>query len=106
MSKYKFCLENPKMTSNGSVEPLDSPLGFFNSFSWEVGSKFKESESYHVTTPHNPYHLTVGTIWLDVKDDTASQHDHQIVKDYGRFGYLEGHEYRMYLAKNVDILKF
>ena len=35
-----------------------------------------------------------GSIWLDVNDDTSCDH-HQIVKEFGRFGYLEGHEYRM-----------
>jgi non-lysosomal glucosylceramidase len=40
-----------------------------------------------------------GTVWLDVKDDPECQH--QIVKDYGRFAYLEGHEYRMYNTYDV-----
>ncbi|CAF4727784.1 unnamed protein product [Rotaria sp. Silwood1] len=33
-----------------------------------------------------------GTIWLDVSEDTTLP-DH--VREWGRFGYLEGHEYRM-----------
>ncbi len=33
-----------------------------------------------------------GSIWLDVSDDkTLPKH----VQEWGRFGYLEGHEYRM-----------
>ncbi len=39
-----------------------------------------------------------GTIWLDViNDPTASEY----VRENGRFGYLEGHEYRMYNTYDV-----
>ncbi|CAF2632217.1 unnamed protein product [Rotaria sp. Silwood2] len=33
-----------------------------------------------------------GSIWLDVNDDTALP---EHIRNWGRFGYLEGHEYRM-----------
>jgi non-lysosomal glucosylceramidase len=33
-----------------------------------------------------------GSIWLDVSDDTTLP---EHVRKWGRFGYLEGHEYRM-----------
>lgn len=39
-----------------------------------------------------------GTIWIDASDD-ASQPDH--IREYGRFAYLEGHEYRMYNTYDV-----
>lgn len=40
-----------------------------------------------------------GTVWFDIKDDPNCKH--QLVKDYGRFAYLEGHEYRMYNTYDV-----
>jgi non-lysosomal glucosylceramidase len=39
-----------------------------------------------------------GTIWLDVSNDTEAP---SYVRNYGRFGYLEGHEYRMYNTYDV-----
>ena len=40
-----------------------------------------------------------GSVWFDVKDDESCKH--QVVKEYGRFAYLEGHEYRMYNTYDV-----
>ena len=40
-----------------------------------------------------------GTVWFDIKDDPACKH--QVVREYGRFAYLEGHEYRMYNTYDV-----
>ena len=40
-----------------------------------------------------------GTVWFDMKDDPLCKH--QVVKDFGRFAYLEGHEYRMYNTYDV-----
>jgi non-lysosomal glucosylceramidase len=40
-----------------------------------------------------------GTAWLDVSDDKDCKH--QTVREYGRFAYLEGHEYRMYNTYDV-----
>ena len=40
-----------------------------------------------------------GTVWFDIRDDPNMKH--QLVKDYGRFAYLEGHEYRMYNTYDV-----
>jgi non-lysosomal glucosylceramidase len=40
-----------------------------------------------------------GTIWFDMKDDPECKHE--IVREYGRFAYLEGHEYRMYNTYDV-----
>ncbi|XP_018007770.1 non-lysosomal glucosylceramidase isoform X2 [Hyalella azteca] len=43
-----------------------------------------------------------GTVWLDVDDDEASSfpsHDPRL--EYGRFAYLESHEYRMYNTYDV-----
>uniref|UniRef100_A0A4W3ICV7 Non-lysosomal glucosylceramidase n=1 Tax=Callorhinchus milii TaxID=7868 RepID=A0A4W3ICV7_CALMI len=53
-----------------------------------------------------------GTIWLEVPDDTditsglSNEQDGlpplpKVLKDYGRFGYLEGQEYRMYNTYDV-----
>lgn len=39
-----------------------------------------------------------GSVWLDVSDDTTLP-DH--VRKWGRFGYLEGHEYRMFNTYDV-----
>ena len=40
-----------------------------------------------------------GTVWLDVKNDPNCKHE--VVREYGRFAYLEGHEYRMYNTYDV-----
>lgn len=40
-----------------------------------------------------------GTVWLDIKEDPNCKH--QLVRDFGRFAYLEGHEYRMYNTYDV-----
>ncbi|XP_050305415.1 non-lysosomal glucosylceramidase [Anthonomus grandis grandis] len=43
-----------------------------------------------------------GTVWLDLDDDTIKQFgDGDPRKEYGRFAYLEGHEYRMYNSFDV-----
>ncbi len=39
-----------------------------------------------------------GTVWIDVKDE-SNMHKH--LQDYGRFAYLEGHEYRMFNTYDV-----
>ena len=39
-----------------------------------------------------------GTVWVDVADD-PSMHKH--IQQYGRFAYLEGHEYRMFNTYDV-----
>lgn len=43
-----------------------------------------------------------GTLWIDVSNEpvTASKH-HETIREYGRFAYLEGHEYRMYNTYDV-----
>jgi non-lysosomal glucosylceramidase len=40
-----------------------------------------------------------GTIWIDVDKEEKSGND--LIKEYGRFAYLEGHEYRMYNTYDV-----
>ncbi len=40
-----------------------------------------------------------GTVWFDIKDDVNCRHE--LVREYGRFAYLEGHEYRMYNTYDV-----
>ena len=40
-----------------------------------------------------------GSIWLDMKDDPTCKHE--LVREFGRFAYLEGHEYRMYNTYDV-----
>ncbi|XP_073242353.1 non-lysosomal glucosylceramidase-like isoform X1 [Porites lutea] len=44
-----------------------------------------------------------GTVWLDVADNSDDQKTSipDFVKEYGRFAYLEGHEYRMYNTYDV-----
>jgi non-lysosomal glucosylceramidase len=50
---------------------------------------------YKVVIFNELYYISDGgTVWLDIKDDPSCKHE--IVKEYGRFAYLEGHEYRMY----------
>jgi non-lysosomal glucosylceramidase len=41
-----------------------------------------------------------GTVWLNVSDDDSSCR-HSIIKEFGRFAYLEGHEYKMYNTYDV-----
>ena len=40
-----------------------------------------------------------GTIWID--NDYEEKNDTNFVREYGRFAYLEGHEYRMYNTYDV-----
>ena len=40
-----------------------------------------------------------GTVWFDIENDPSCKH--QVVREYGRFAYLEGHEYRMYNTYDV-----
>ena len=40
-----------------------------------------------------------GTIWVDIDKEEKSGND--LIKEYGRFAYLEGHEYRMYNTYDV-----
>ncbi|RNA02073.1 non-lysosomal glucosylceramidase, partial [Brachionus plicatilis] len=40
-----------------------------------------------------------GTVWFDIKNDPNCKH--QVVREYGRFAYLEGQEYRMYNTYDV-----
>ncbi|CAF1008695.1 unnamed protein product, partial [Brachionus calyciflorus] len=40
-----------------------------------------------------------GTVWFDIKDDPTCKHE--VVREYGRFAYLEGQEYRMYNTYDV-----
>ncbi len=40
-----------------------------------------------------------GTVWFDMTNEPDVKH--QVVKEYGRFAYLEGHEYRMYNTYDV-----
>lgn len=44
-----------------------------------------------------------GTVWLDVNNITDNNRTPipEFVKEYGRFAYLEGHEYRMYNTYDV-----
>ncbi|KAF6033902.1 GBA2 [Bugula neritina] len=44
-----------------------------------------------------------GTVWLDKLDDNsvAEVHETQLINEYGKFAYLEGHEYRMYNTYDV-----
>ncbi|KAI0227691.1 Non-lysosomal glucosylceramidase [Lamellibrachia satsuma] len=46
-----------------------------------------------------------GTVWVDPvresKDDAQDNDVSQVVKEYGKFAYLEGHEYRMYNTYDV-----
>ncbi|XP_012318747.1 non-lysosomal glucosylceramidase isoform X2 [Aotus nancymaae] len=49
-----------------------------------------------------------GTVWLEVREDSLPQeldgnmcHLRPTLRDYGRFGYLEGQEYRMYNTYDV-----
>lgn len=39
-----------------------------------------------------------GTVWIDVKNDTNLS---PTIREYGRFAYLEGHEYRMFNTYDV-----
>jgi hypothetical protein len=40
-----------------------------------------------------------GTVWFDMRKD--SDCNNKFIKEHGRFGYLEGHEYRMYNTYDV-----
>lgn len=48
-----------------------------------------------------------GTVWVESTEEypNGSKHphtwSHDLVREYGRFGYLEGHEYRMYNTYDV-----
>ncbi|XP_031554727.1 non-lysosomal glucosylceramidase-like [Actinia tenebrosa] len=42
-----------------------------------------------------------GTLWLDVKQESSTKAIPEIIKKFGRFAYLEGHEYRMYNTYDV-----
>ena len=42
-----------------------------------------------------------GTVWFDMKDEPNCKHN--VVKEFGRFAYLEGHEYRMYNTYDVHL---
>lgn len=49
-----------------------------------------------------------GTVWLEVPEDSLPEELggsmyqlRSILQDYGRFGYLEGQEYRMYNTYDV-----
>jgi len=43
-----------------------------------------------------------GTVWLDIKkDDLNCYNNNDFINEYGRFAYLEGHEYRMYNTYDV-----
>jgi non-lysosomal glucosylceramidase len=40
-----------------------------------------------------------GTVWFNVDSNDSISNNH--IKEFGRFGYLEGHEYRMYNTYDV-----
>ena len=40
-----------------------------------------------------------GSLWIDVNNDKETTAD--LVREYGKFAYLEGHEYRMYNTYDV-----
>ncbi|KAK7116158.1 non-lysosomal glucosylceramidase-like isoform X2 [Littorina saxatilis] len=42
-----------------------------------------------------------GTVWLDPMEGNSQISTHPIVKEYSKFAYLEGHEYRMYNTYDV-----
>nr|KAG5708585.1 hypothetical protein BaRGS_033006 [Batillaria attramentaria] len=42
-----------------------------------------------------------GTLWLDPMEDCTPTSAHALVQEYGKFAYLEGHEYRMYNTYDV-----
>ncbi|KAL8601229.1 hypothetical protein ACOMHN_003035 [Nucella lapillus] len=42
-----------------------------------------------------------GTVWLDPREGSTPAPTHPLAHDYGRFAYLEGHEYRMFNTYDV-----
>ncbi|KAL4228193.1 Non-lysosomal glucosylceramidase [Mactra antiquata] len=91
-----YCLQNYKIWEEKIVAWQNPTLNSSAIPGWYKSFLF--NELYYVADG--------GTVWLHTSDDEggdgdSSNTEHSLVREYGKFAYLEGHEYRMYNTYDV-----
>jgi non-lysosomal glucosylceramidase len=87
-----------KQVSSTENQPFSCQIDFI--FAYLNGNIRKLPKFYKCVLFNELYFLSDGgTLWVDVDKEEKSGND--LIREYGRFAYLEGHEYRMYNTYDV-----
>jgi non-lysosomal glucosylceramidase len=85
--------------SKYSLESLDKWKQAIRKWREDIFNNETTPTTYKQALFNELYYLSDGgTIWIDVKDDLSLS---ERIREYGRFAYLEGHEYKMYNTYDV-----
>ncbi|CAF1103253.1 unnamed protein product, partial [Brachionus calyciflorus] len=98
----RYFPESPKSSLDISCYSLSQRINWLRQlFTWRIPILHNEKTPiiYKNCLFNELYFISDGgTLWMNIED---KEEDNPLVNEYGRFAYLEGHEYRMYNTYDV-----